>query len=277
MSKAKILIVEDEFVIAESMSMTLINLGYNVIDYVSKGEAAIEIAKNKKPDLILMDISLAGKMDGIEAAQHINLNYNIPVIYLTAHIDDKLIARAKITEPFGYLIKPVEEKILQCTIEIALYKLMLDKQFKTKELYFQGVMDNITYPLMVIGFDYRIKMMNEAAKKWISCTYYPYGELFCFKVSHHKNVPCFGKKEQCPLEYVSSTFKSIKVTHEHFTKDGEVRVIEIMASPLITKDGSFDSIIETHIDITERLKTEKTINKGGNIKCIHLEKTQMHQ
>lgn len=250
----RILIVEDEFIIAKSISMILSKLGYNVIGIEAEALSAIEKVKNAAPDIILMDISLAGDMDGIEAAQYIKFHYNIPVIYLTAHVDKELTDRVKITEPYGYVLKPIgsnEEKILQCFIEMALYKTMIDKKFKEQELYFQGIINNISYPIMVIGLDHKIKMMNNKAKSGLAPSYNHYSELLCYKISHHRDIPCFGKKEQCPLEYVSNTFKPITVTHEHYTRDGEVRIVEVRASPLIKDDGSFDSIIESHIEISD--------------------------
>ncbi len=102
MSFIEILIVEDEAIIAEDIASKLEKIGYTVIGIVASGEDAIAITKKQQPHLILMDIMLQGKMDGIEAVEHIQTQFNIPVIYLTAYADDDTLNRAKVTKPFGY-------------------------------------------------------------------------------------------------------------------------------------------------------------------------------
>jgi signal transduction histidine kinase len=120
MSKAKILVVEDEEIVAFDIENTLKDLDYEVPAVVASKEEAIIFAAEILPDLVLMDIMLQGSLDGIEAAQEIRIRFNIPVVYLTAYADSHTLQRAKITEPFGYVLKPFEEKELQTTIEIAL-------------------------------------------------------------------------------------------------------------------------------------------------------------
>jgi len=120
--KTRILVVEDENIIAKDIQNELVGLGYDVLAVVARGEEAVEKAKETSPDLVLMDIIIKGKIDGIEAANQIRNRFNIPVVYLTAYADKKTLERAKITEPFGYLLKPFSEKELCGTIEMALYK-----------------------------------------------------------------------------------------------------------------------------------------------------------
>jgi CheY-like chemotaxis protein len=110
--------------------MVLERLGYTVTSISSSGNEAIQNAEKDKPDLVLMDIVLEGKMDGIEAANDIRTNLNIPVVYLTAYADEKILERAKITEPFGYIVKPFITEDIRITIELALYKHKADKERK---------------------------------------------------------------------------------------------------------------------------------------------------
>jgi len=119
-SNARLLIVEDEEIVAFDIETTLQTLGYDVVGIVTTGEEAIATATQTKPDLVLMDIRLPGKLDGVEAAEEISQRLNIPVVYLTAHADQPTLKRAKITAPFGYLLKPFQEDELETTIEIAL-------------------------------------------------------------------------------------------------------------------------------------------------------------
>ncbi len=129
----QILVVEDEIIIAENMQRKLKKMGYAVPVIVSSGEEAIKKVKDNNPDLVLMDIVIQGEMDGIEAAAQIHSRFDIPILYLTAYADEKTLERAKITAPFGYLIKPFKERELQITIEIALYKHKMEKILKESE------------------------------------------------------------------------------------------------------------------------------------------------
>jgi CheY-like chemotaxis protein len=121
MEKARILIVEDEAIIAMEIESQLQALGYKVTSIVDTGEDAIEKAEEYKPDIILMDIRIKGKMDGIETAEVIRKRFGIPVIFTTAYLDQERIQRAKIVMPFGYVLKPIQERDLKVTIEMALY------------------------------------------------------------------------------------------------------------------------------------------------------------
>lgn len=128
--KRSILIVEDERITAEDMKETLLHFGYHVPAIAATGESAVEKAGEHRPDLILMDIFLAGKMNGIEAAEQIGNRYDIPIIFLTAFADQQITERAKITGAYGYILKPYNERELQIAIEIAFYKSEMNKKLR---------------------------------------------------------------------------------------------------------------------------------------------------
>lgn len=130
MNCEKILVVEDEWVVADQICSHLKDFGYGVCGAASTGDDALRKVKTERPDLILMDIVLMGKMNGIEAAEQIALQFDIPVIYLTAYTKPEYIERAKQTKPFGYLVKPFKEQELYSNIEMALHKHRADKSIK---------------------------------------------------------------------------------------------------------------------------------------------------
>ncbi|MCB0801997.1 MAG: response regulator [Flavobacteriales bacterium] len=138
MAKKRILIVEDEAIVAKDISVCLIRTGYEVIGTFSNGEQALEFLKTDKPDLILMDIMLAGKLTGIETTVIIKEKYDIPVVFLTAYADEKTIEKAKVTEPYGYIIKPFKEIDLRTSIEMASYKFLKEKE-KFSKLTHKGL------------------------------------------------------------------------------------------------------------------------------------------
>ena len=133
MANAQILVVEDEIIVAKDIQNTLINVGYAVPAVASSGAEAIEKAADTRPDLILMDIRLKGDIDGVQAAQQIRALFDIPVIYLTAYADYETLQRAKITEPYGYIVKPFAEKELHAGIEMALNKHKGERKLRESE------------------------------------------------------------------------------------------------------------------------------------------------
>ncbi len=133
MLRETILIVEDNVIVAANLQVALRGFGYTVPDPVATGEEAIPAVAALKPDLILMDINLAGEMNGITAAGHIRAASDIPVIYLTGYAEDSVLQEAKATAPYGYLVKPVSERELAATIEMALHRHSIDRRLKENE------------------------------------------------------------------------------------------------------------------------------------------------
>jgi len=130
MTKAKIMIVEDERVVAADLEDKLVAMGYDVCGKAYSGEQVLSTVEKAHPDLILMDIKLEGAMDGIEAARLIKDRFGVPVIYLTAFSDAHILQRAKVTEPFGYLLKPFQSRELSSLVEIALFKAGMEKELR---------------------------------------------------------------------------------------------------------------------------------------------------
>jgi len=143
MEQVRILIVEDDRLMARITHDRLVEMGYRISGIVTSGEDAISSVKDDIPDLVLMDIRLNGEMDGIEAASQIHLNSNVPIIYLTAHADDGFLSRAKLTTPLGYILKPCEPATLKAAIEIALYRHSMEQQLEEERRRLQQALDEI--------------------------------------------------------------------------------------------------------------------------------------
>ena len=169
MVKAKILVVEDERVVALSIQNRLESLGYIVTANVTSAEAAIAGISQNPPDLVLMDIRLKGKIDGIEAAAQMRQQFQLPVVYLTAYNDEETLERAKLTEPYGYLLKPFESKDLATTIEVALYKHKMEQQLREREQWLATTLKSIGDAVITTDPQQAITFMNpvaEALTKW---------------------------------------------------------------------------------------------------------------
>ncbi|MEM1308525.1 MAG: EAL domain-containing protein [Cyanobacteria bacterium P01_H01_bin.153] len=164
MASSKILVVEDEIVIAMDLQATLMELGYDVPEIVTSGEEAIETALEMRPDLVLMDINLSQALDGIDAAQQITQQLDIPVIYLTAYADDETLQRAQHTKPFGYLLKPFDLRELKANVEIAFHKHQVDRRLKQNQQWLLGVLNSISEGVAATDADGLIKFLNPVAE-----------------------------------------------------------------------------------------------------------------
>lgn len=164
MSEARIMVVEDERIVAEDIKESLQSMGYTVASVARSGKMAIKMVEENRPDLVLMDIVLKEKMDGIEAAKQIRSRFNIPVVYLTAYSDEKILERAKTTEPFGYVIKPFREKELQVNIEMALYKHKIENELKESKEWFFTTLKSIGDAVISVDLNGNVAFMNPTAQ-----------------------------------------------------------------------------------------------------------------
>jgi DNA-binding LytR/AlgR family response regulator len=140
MQKINVLVVEDESIVSKDIQHSLTKLGYTVVGAASTGEKALEIAREFQPDIILMDIMLKGEMNGIQVAEIVRKELNIPIIFLTAYADEATLSKAKITEPHGYIIKPFKEIDLHTSIEMGIYKHQKERELeKERNLLFSIV------------------------------------------------------------------------------------------------------------------------------------------
>lgn len=161
MGKTSVLVVEDESIVAKDIQQSLIKLGYNVVGTASTGEKAVAVATELKPDIILMDIMLKGPMSGIDTAAEIKKDLSIPVIFLTAYADENTLSKAKVTEPFGYIIKPFKEIDLHTSIEMALYKHGKEKDIvKERDLLYSIVENKDTKDYIFVKSNSRLIKLN---------------------------------------------------------------------------------------------------------------------
>ena len=163
--ETRILIVEDDGIIARDIQQTLVRLGYAYPIVVSSGEEAVQRATEIPPDLVLMDIKLKGPMDGVEAAQQIRARFDIPVVYLTAYADDLTLRRAKVTAPFGYVLKPFEEDDLHSTIEMALYRHEMERTLAQRLERFQALVEGASDIALVLDSSGIIRYASPAIEQ----------------------------------------------------------------------------------------------------------------
>ena len=161
----RILVVENEKIIAIDLQRRLERFGYEVVGLAGSGQEAIHAARNHRLDLILMDIMLPGELDGIETAKIIRAELDIPIVFLTAYSDDGTLEHAKEAEPFGFILKPFKEKELYTTVDIALYKHRVDNALKVQERWLSAILHSVADGILASDVNNRVQFMNHAAEK----------------------------------------------------------------------------------------------------------------
>ncbi|HWR58604.1 MAG TPA: PAS domain S-box protein [Thermodesulfovibrionales bacterium] len=257
METAGIMIVEDEEIVARDIENILKGLGYSVTAVVASGEEAVRKASETRPDLVLMDILLKGDMDGVETAEIIRSRFDIPIIYLTAYTDDATLQRAKITEPYGYIIKPFEERELRSTIEIALYRRTMEKRVRESERRFKNLVDSTLDGVYRVDAAGNFTSMNQAGAR-----------IF----GHDSPEEIIGRNA---LEYWRDTNdrdafreelkirKAVSSWHIK-AKNKEGKPIELESSSRIIEDenGTFLGIEGILRDVTGRMKIEEALKES---------------
>lgn len=256
MEPSTILVVEDERIIAADLRDSLQGFGYKVPAIAINGVSAIELAKKYQPDLILMDIFLDGNMNGIEAAQQISQVIDVPVIFVTAFSDTEIIEKAKITEPYGYILKPYDDQEVRTAIEIALYRHAMDNQIKESEQRFRSMFNGHRAVMLLLSpDDGTILDANPAATEFYG---YSRGEL-CER--HIQEISRAEEGQETILSPGSRWVPGPFLVSQHQIANREVRLVEIYSTP-VNIDGKpvLFSIIH---DITGRRNAEIALRKAN--------------
>ncbi len=259
MRKTKILLVEDETVVARDIKNMLIRLGYDVLKVLATGEDTVEMAEKLHPALVLMDVRLKGKMDGTEAANRIYKDLDIPVVYITAYADEKTLQRAKLTEPFGYIIKPFNEKELQTSIEIALYKYQMETEHREKERWLSTVLENIGDAVIATDKEGKVTFMNPLAEKLTGWRQEEVSHTHLKRIFRIKSEKSY-KSLKLSLEEVIAGKKVFLPNQVYLvSKRGTRTPIDLRMVSLSNDRREAAGIILTFTDISHRKKTEQEL------------------
>ncbi|PYV91536.1 MAG: hybrid sensor histidine kinase/response regulator [Acidobacteria bacterium] len=236
-ARARILVVEDEGIVAEDIQYRLENLGYAVPAVASSGEEAMKIAAETRPDLVLMDVVLKGTMNGVEAAKQMRDLFNIPVVYLTAYSDDNTLQGAKVTEPLGYVLKPFEERELQTTIEMALYRHEMERKLRESRQWLATTLRCISDAVIATDTQGRVKFMNAVAED----------------LTGWKQEEALGKE----LSRIFKANHSILIS-----RDGREISIDDSAAPIKDDHGDISGVVLVFRDISERKHAEDALRQS---------------
>ncbi len=268
-SKIRILVVEDELIIAKGVEKRLIALGYSVIDIVPTGEEAVETALKEIPDLVLMDVCLQGKMDGVMAAEKIRSEADIPVIYLTAYADSDTLARAKVTEPFGYIVKPFQDFTLKSAIEMALYKHTMESRLKRSEQWLATILRSIGDAVIAtdnLGTITFINPVAEALTGWSREEAIGRNLSEVFRIREDGPIP--------PVEYIISKVirhgSAVSFLGQAYliARDGTEIPIEAKATPFMGVQGDNMGLALVFLDITAQIRAKEALRRSERLLSI---------
>ncbi len=259
---ARILIVEDEAILAEDLGLSLKNLGYVVKGKVSTGEEAVKLAETLRPDLILMDIKLQGDIDGIEAADQIRKRLDIPVIYLTGYAEKDVLERAKKTEPYGYLGKPISLSELRSTIETALYKHGADKRVRESEERFRKVFEQGPIGVGLVGTDGRFLVANSQLCQMLGYTEDELTRLTFVDITHPDHVT---QDLEAIRRLYAGEIPYYKAEKRYIKKDGDIRWGNLTAAAIRDAGGKLLYTLPMIEDITDRKKAEAALAKAEEL------------
>lgn len=263
MSGARILIVEDEGIEALDIQQRLISLGYTAPDIVSTGEEAVKKAGETSPDLVLMDIMLHGEIDGVAAAEQLQALFNIPVIYITAYADENTLQRAKITEPYGYLVKPFRERELYITIDMALYKHKMKRKLKESEKWFATTLRSIGDAVIATDKNGLVTYMNPVAEE---LTGWKLEEVINKKLTEVFNIiNMFSRKPaENPVTRVLLEGFTVGMANHTLliTRNGVEIPIDDSAAPIKNDKEKIVGVVMVFRDVTERKQAEEALRES---------------
>ncbi len=257
------MVVEDEAIVLLDLKNRLNTLGYVIVGSSSYGEEAIKKAEETRPDIVLMDIGLKGKIDGVEAADQIRKLFNIPIIYLTANSDFNTLQRAKVTEPFGYILKPFDERELRTTIEMALYKHRLDIKLNETRRWMETTLNSIADAVITTDVSAHITFMNPAAEAmtgWKSAD------------AMNRDIPeVLNIVEENTRTPVTGQVESVLQRNSPYSSTGHTVVIcsngttvpvDISVSPIKDVNGKAIGVAFVFRDVSDKRKAERALQES---------------
>lgn len=255
MEKCRILIVEDEIIVSLHIRSVLLHFKYQVVEIASSGEEAIEKAGMYRPDLVLMDIHLGGRVDGIMAAACIREKYDIPTIYLTSYNDEETINKAKMTEPLGFLVKPLDNNELRNSIELALYKHESEKKLKESEERYKALFDRSLDLIYLNDFN---GMLLDANNTMLNLLGYNLNEINKLNITDILATNQISSVKNLINEIKNNNSQRNPIEYQLYSKAGKVIFVEALTS-LIYKGKVPFAIQVLARDITERKRAEEDL------------------
>ncbi|HRZ99762.1 MAG TPA: PAS domain S-box protein, partial [Candidatus Paceibacterota bacterium] len=263
MKPARILVVEDEVIVSLDIRDRLTLLGYEISGVFSRGEDVLAELENHRPDLVLMDIRLKGALDGIAVADQVRQRWRLPVVYLTAYAEDTTLQRAKVTEPFGYIVKPFEDREIKSVIEMALYKHQAEERLRQSERRYATTLRSIGDGVIATDPEGRVTFMNRVAETLTGWSIAqaqgrPLGEIFRI-ISESNRQPvedaiARALREKAVVSLPSHTILIDREGHETPIDDG--------AAPILDDEGAVTGAVLVFQDVSSHRQQERSLRQS---------------
>ncbi|NUN69155.1 MAG: PAS domain S-box protein [Bacteroidetes bacterium] len=261
--KKNVLIVEDEKIVALDLRSILTDAGFTVVGETAAGKQAVALAAELRPDVIVMDISLKGPMNGIEAARTITAQYDIPIVFLTAHSDEQTLEEAHRTDADGYILKPFDERDVRTTVEMALFKYKARRQLREQQLWLTTTLRSIGDAVIATDKKGLITFMNIIAEQ---LTGWPQQEAVGRKLAEVFVVENegTGKRLPNPVAKVLRERTPLSLTNHTIliARDGRRTFIEDSAAPIVDDAGGITGVVLTFRDVTERRRSQDELHRS---------------
>jgi two-component system cell cycle sensor histidine kinase/response regulator CckA len=272
--KCSILIVEDERIVAKDLQQTLVGMGYDAFAIASSAEEAIAAASEKCPDIVLMDIRIKGTLDGIQTAGILRSRFDVAIIYLTAHADEATLTRAKTTEAYGYLLKPVRPAELRSAVEVAVYKQKIDKRLRQRERWFSTTLRSIADAVVTVDLAGKITFINPAAEALIGLgAEDAIGKSVDVVLRLDDQWPpavdatplATALRMQQPLALKSATLLNLATGAQLSISDSTAPVIDdgqLLGAVMVFRDVTEEKRLQTRLELGDRLASLGTMAAG---------------
>lgn len=275
MNKPGILIVEDDSIVAFDLQRIVLGLGYEVIGLVTLGREAVAIAAAQTPAAVLMDIALGGSLDGIQTAQLIKKQADVPIIFVTAYSDPKTLQRAKLVDPFGYVLKPFDDEIIRVTLEMALYKHQISQELKESQQRLRLMVEHFKFQanllaqvndaIIVLDNDNHIAYWNKGAERLYHWTA---TEVLGLRLSDAYDYRWLNPADEQAAYAALAASGVWRGEIVHLKKDGSEIYVETSTSRLVNEQGEMVGLLAVNRDITERKQLEAQLLASQKMESI---------
>src|SRR5881396_3203085 len=257
-----VLIVEDERIVAKDLQQTLAGMGYDAFGIASSAEEAVARASERCPDVVLMDIRIKGRRDGIETAEILRQRFRVPVVYLTALADDGTIDRAKKTEPYGYLLKPVKPAELRSAIELSLYKHEMEKRLRERERWFSTTLRSVADAVITVDLAGNVSFMNPVAEQLTGVT------LRDALGRPARAIMRLDPKQASSLDQALEQGKTTHIQESELENGtGVNRIISDSAAPVVD-EGQLLGAVMVFRDVTEQKLLQKKLELSDRLASL---------
>ncbi len=265
-NSGRLMIVEDESVVALDLWDSLVGFGYEVVAVAASGAEAVVQALGTRPDLIFMDIRLGPGMDGVQAAEEIRRQLDVPIVFLSAYTDEKTLAKAKRTGPFGYLVKPFSDPELRTTVEMALYKHAMEVQLADREKWLSTTLRSIGDGVIATQADGKVLFMNPVAQKLTAWSEdealgREFSQVFRLVSPAGEDPEGGAGPVNDPVHAVMASRRTEEITGEAWmaARDGRLLPVEDSAAPILGPKGDVDGVVLVFRDASPRKAAEKAV------------------